>query len=119
VYDALYDDLNTPVALANLFEGVKKINSAYDKKETLTAEDLQKLKTFYHTVVYEILGLKDEAEDKSSEYLEKVIQILLNIRQEARKNKNFELSDAIRDELLKAGIIIKDGKDGSTWELAE
>ncbi|RMG83203.1 MAG: cysteine--tRNA ligase [Bacteroidetes bacterium] len=119
VYDVLYDDLNTPVALANLFEGVKKINSAYDKKETLTAEDLQKLKTFYHTVVYEILGLKDEAEDKSSEYLEKVIQILLNIRQEARKNKNFELSDAIRDELLKAGIIIKDGKDGSTWELAE
>lgn len=117
--EALTDDFNTPIAIAHLFDGVKLINSIKDGKETITIDDLQKVKSFFKIVVEDILGLKPEvAADSSSEAGAKAIDLLLHIRLEAKKNKDFATSDRIRDELTQMGIIVKDTKDGFEWSFA-
>jgi cysteinyl-tRNA synthetase len=117
-YDAMNDDFNTPILIANLFEGIRFINLVNDKKETLTAEDIATLTETISTFIFEILGIKDEkATSNNSEKLEGVVKMLIGMRNEARANKNFALSDQIRDELLALGIHLKDGKDGTTFVL--
>ncbi len=117
-YDAMNDDFNTPILIANLFEGIRFINLVNDKKETLTAEDIATLTETISTFIFEILGIKDEkATSNNSEKLEGVVKMLIGMRNEARANKNFALSDQIRDELLVLGIHLKDGKDGTTFVL--
>ena len=116
VYDALNDDLNSPIAIASLFDGVRFINSLVDKKESITKEDLEKFRSFYHIVVFEILGLLDEAVQENSQTSGKLVDFILNIRNEAKNKKDFSTSDKIRDELKSLGIVIKDGKDGTAWE---
>ncbi len=116
-YEAMNDDFNSPIVIANLFEGLRIINAVNDKKETLTVADLELLKNLFQTFIFEILGLKSEIEDSSSEILDGLMQMILNQRQQAKANKDYATSDKIRDELIKLGIVVKDGKEGSSWSI--
>lgn len=115
-FEALNDDLNSPIAIAHLFDGVKMINSIKAGTATITQEDLQQLKSFYHTMVFDILGLKEE-EDSSAgdEVVGGLMQLLINLRQSAKTAKDWTTADKIRDELKNLGITIKDTKDGAEW----
>lgn len=116
-YEALDDDLNSPVLLSHLFEVVKHINSVNDGSEKLNSSDLDSLKNLFNTFVFDILGLKDEAEDKTDEKLTgELMKIIIDLRQEAKNRKEWAASDKIRGDLKSAGIIIKDRKDGADWE---
>lgn len=116
-YDAMNDDFNTPIVIANLFEAVKYINQTKEGSATLNATDLEDLKTTIHAFVYDILGLKNDKIEAGAgtDKLSGAVQLLIKLRQEARVNKDFALSDQIRDELAEAGIQLKDGKDGTTF----
>lgn len=119
VYEALNDDLNSAVAIAVLFDWVRQINLLAEGKETITDTDLQILKSFFRTIAFDVLGLVDEhsAGSKHAELTGKLIEMLLNMRLEAKQRKDFATSDKIRDELAKLGIIVRDRKDGFDWEL--
>lgn len=118
-FDALNDDLNSPVAIAHLFDGVKMINSINTGKEKISAEDLVELKSFFHTVIFDILGLKQEKTDDSGddEVLNGAINLLLQIRMEAKVNKDWAMADKVRNELNAMGVEIQDTKDGFEWNL--
>ena len=117
-YDAMNDDFNTPVLVAHLFDAVRIINSANDNKLSLTQNDIDLLKTIYQNFVFDVMGLKKETENsKTTVALDKVIHLVLDIRNKAKIEKNFPLSDEIRNKLTDAGVQIKDGKEGSTWKL--
>jgi len=116
-YDAMNDDFNSPVLIAQLFEAVKYVNLLIDKKETLTTEDLEEFKSTINVFVFDVLGLKNEEQQDSSDKISGVVEILINMRKEARDNKDWSLSDKIRDELAALGIQLKDGKDGTTFSV--
>lgn len=117
-YDAMNDDFNTPVLIAHLFDAVKWINLINDGKETLTKEDLITLKTTMKDFVFQILGLENISESNvDSDKLNGVVEILIQLRKEARDNKDWALSDKIRDELITLGIQLKDGKEGTTFSV--
>jgi cysteinyl-tRNA synthetase len=113
-YSAMNDDFNAPILVANLFESVKFINSVHDGKATITAADQQLLQLEMSAFVVDVLGLAQSTsgdEDK----LSPVMDLVLDLRQEARANKDWTTSDKIRDGLANAGITVKDAKDGTTW----
>jgi cysteinyl-tRNA synthetase len=115
-YDAMNDDFNTPILIAQLFEGVKYINLINDGKETITAADLEILTSTLQVFVFDILGIQNEQmASNHTEKLDGTIELLIEMRKEARANKNFALSDQIRDQLLAIGIQLKDGKDGTSF----
>ncbi len=116
LFDALNDDLNSPMAIAHLFDSLKNINNLVAGSETITAKDLEKLKSVYHSFVVDILGLMPQQESHDA-LLKNVVDMILNIRLEAKKDKNFALSDKIRDELTKSGIQVRDSKEGFEWEI--
>ena len=117
-YTALNDDLNTPILIAHLFDAVKAINSAVDGKLSFTTEDLALFRELIHTMVFDILGLKSEeaASGESTETIEGLMDLLLELRKAARSNKDWATSDMIRDKLADLGIVVRDGKDGVSWE---
>ncbi|UZT96841.1 cysteine--tRNA ligase [Chryseobacterium fluminis] len=115
-YDALSDDFNSPVLIAHLFEAVKFIFALNDAKETISTEDLQDLKTTLNALIFDVLGLQ-AVEENNNEKLDQTLQVLIELRNQARKSKNFDLSDQIRDKLLAEGIELKDGRDGTTYVL--
>jgi len=115
-YDSMNDDFNTPILIANLFEGIRFVNLLNDKRETITSSDLELLKNTLETFTFDVLGIKNvKAANNSSEKLEGVVSMLIEMRNEARANKNWALSDEIRDRLLALGIQLKDGKDGTSF----
>ena len=119
-YTAINDDLNTPILIAHLFDGVKMINSIQDGKATISASDLTELKKLYSTFTFDILGLQAESGSKANEgesTLKEVVDLLLNLRIEAKNNKDWGTSDKIRNSLTQMGFEIKDTKDGFEWEL--
>ncbi|NCT17555.1 MAG: cysteine--tRNA ligase [Flavobacteriaceae bacterium CG_4_8_14_3_um_filter_34_10] len=117
-YDAMNDDFNSPILIAQLFEAAKFINSVKDGKASITPSDLEILKTAIHSFVFEVLGLQEESiSDTNSTKLSDTVALLINLRKEARENKDFATSDKIRDELTAIGIQLKDGKDGTTFSL--
>ncbi|MBK9673276.1 MAG: cysteine--tRNA ligase [Bacteroidetes bacterium] len=116
-YAAMNDDFNSPVVIANLFEGVRIINSVHAGTETLTEQDIQRLKKLFNDFVIDILGLKTEKSETSSTALKEVMQVILDIRTDAKNKKDFATSDKIRDELLRHNITIKDTKEGTIWNL--
>ncbi len=116
-YTAMNDDFNTPVLISHLFEGVRIINSVKDKKETINAEDLDLLKKLMNDFVFDILGLKDEAGGENEQLINGLMETILNIRQQARVNKDWPTSDLIRDNLANLNISVKDTKDGSEWSV--
>lgn len=116
-YEAMDDDLNSPVLLSYLFEGVKYINSVSDGTEKLNTADIKSLKDLFTTFIFDILGLKNEEEAMSRDKLTgDLMNIIINIRQGAKERKEWAVSDKIREELKKAGITLKDLKDGAEWE---
>ena len=116
-YDAMNDDFNTPVLISNLFEGVKFINQIKANKGSLSQEDLvlftSKMKAFTH----DVLGLFDDSTNDNSEKLKGTVELLIELRKNARENKDWALSDQIRDELLELGIQLKDGREGTTFSI--
>ena len=117
-YDAMNDDFNTPILIANLFEGIKYVNLINDGKETISSLDLELFSKAIHSFLFDVLGLKDETEaENNSEKLEGVVKMLINMRNEARTNKDFAMSDQIRDQLIVLGIQLKDGKDGTSFSI--
>ena len=117
-YDSMNDDLNTPVLLSHLFDGVKYINSVSDGSEKLNASDLQDLKDLYKNFVSGVLGLKDEAKETDDQKLSgDLINLIINLRQEAKERKEWGTSDRIRAELNRLGITVRDKKDSVEWEM--
>ncbi|MDR2223951.1 MAG: cysteine--tRNA ligase [Flavobacteriaceae bacterium] len=117
-YNAMNDDFNSPILIAHLFDAVKTINLIKEGKETITSEDLTTLTQAIHAFVFDVLGLVDaEATASNNDKLEGVVNMLIGMRNEARANKDFAMSDHIRDELAKLGVQLKDGKEGTTFTL--
>jgi cysteinyl-tRNA synthetase len=114
-YAAMNDDFNTPILIANLFDAVKVINQIKDQKAALTTQDLHQLKTTLHAFVFDVLGLMHETSQENSNKINGVIELLIKLRKEARENKDWALSDQIRDELIALGIQLKDGREGTTF----
>ncbi|TXE07502.1 cysteine--tRNA ligase [Gelidibacter salicanalis] len=115
-YDAMNDDFNSPILIANLFEAVKYINQIKEGTASITQEDLDVLKSTVHTFAFDVLGLVNVNEaEKGTEKLSGAVELLIQLRQEARANKDFAMSDKIRDELAAAGIQLNDGKEGTTF----
>lgn len=115
-YDALTDDFNSPVLIAHIFEAVKYIFALNDEKETISTKDLEDLKSTLNALIFNVLGLQT-IEENNNEKLDQTLQVLIELRNQARKSKNFDLSDQIRDKLLAEGIELKDGRDGTTYVL--
>ncbi|MBK1894245.1 cysteine--tRNA ligase [Chryseobacterium paridis] len=115
-YDALTDDFNSPILIAHLFEAVKFIFALNDGKETISTSDLADLKSTLNAFIFDVLGLQ-AVEENNNEKLDQTLQVLIELRNQARKSKNFDLSDQIRDKLLAEGIELKDGRDGTTYVL--
>lgn len=115
-YDAMNDDFNSPILIAHLFEGVKYVNLVKDGKETLTVTDLEIVTKTLNTFTFDVLGLRNEAgADTSNEKLDGVVNMLIGMRNEARANKDFALSDQIRIKLADLGIELKDTREGTTF----
>jgi len=116
-YEAMNDDLNTPLLLSHLFDGVRMINSSADGTGKMTANDIKEAGELFNTFVFDIMGLKDETESVSDEKLTSdLMKIIIDLRRDARNKKEWDVSDQIRAELKKAGIILNDVKDGMVWE---
>lgn len=116
--EAMLDDLNTPIVISHLFEALKAINLVHDGKETLSEGDLAELKSVFTLFVEDILGLITENEaGAGNEAYKKAIDLLLNMRLDAKKNKDWATSDKIRNELTALGFEIKDTKDGFEWKI--
>lgn len=114
-FDALHDDLNTPIMIAQLFELVRIINLVNDGKESLTANDIQQLKSFFKNALFDLLGLVDEQQNSNENVVDELMQLIIDLRLKARLNKDYATSDQVRDSLQKANIQLKDSKEGTTW----
>jgi len=113
-YSAMDDDFNAPMLIANLFEAVRRINLVNDGKETITADDRELLKKEMTAFVLDVLGLQVGVANSDSK-LAPVMDLVLELRQQARTNKDWTTSDKIRDGLAAAGITVKDSKEGTSW----
>ena len=115
--EAMCDDFNTPVVIANMFEISRLVNLISDKKETITEADKAQLKENFEIIFSEILGMKSEQSDNTSNIIDGLMSIITEMRADARANKDWAKSDMIRDRLASVGITIKDGKEGAKWEI--
>ena len=115
-YNAMSDDFNTPILIANLFDAVKFIQNVNDGRESISKGDLNTLQTTLHNFVYDVLGLTEE-DQRVDHYLEDALQLLIDLRNDARKRKDFATSDKIRNELSSSGIVLKDGPQKTTFSL--
>lgn len=118
-YQAMNDDFNTPILIANLFDGVKMINSINDGKETISPQDLTVLQKLFKDMIFDVLGLQFEsdAQENNSELTDDLMEVILNLRAEAKATKNYSMADQIRDKLAALNIQVKDSKEGATWEI--
>ena len=122
LHDAMNDDLQTPIVISELFEACHQINLLVDRKAKIGADDLKALSDVMHLFIEDILGLTNanangNGSSEKDKALDKVMQMVLDMRQKAKEEKNWAVSDQIRDELNEAGIIIKDTPDGTVWEV--
>ncbi len=113
-YSAMNDDFNAPILIANLFEAVKQINLINDGNATISSADKELLEKEMKGFVFEVLGLQ-ATESNTDSKLAPVMDLVLDLRQQARTNKDWTTSDKIRDGLAAAGIVVKDGKEGTSW----
>ena len=115
-YEAMNDDFATPTVISHLFEAAKTINGAADGKQKLSQVDIDELKGVFDTFLFDILGMKDEASSDNTSLIDGLMHIILDIRATAKANKDWATSDKIRDALKEAGVTVKDGKDGATYQ---
>lgn len=121
-YDAMNDDLNTPMVIATLFEAGKFVNQAADGLITLSAEDIESLKKLFEVFLVDIMGIRMGGEasgDKGREAFEGAVDLLMDIRKNAKDAKDWTTSDLIRDRLAALGFDVKDTKGGVEWKLKE
>lgn len=117
-FAAMNDDFNTPILIAHLFDGVKLINSINDGKESINAEDLETLQKHFQTFIFDVLGLKNEEQNTGNdELLDGVMATLIELRLQAKNNKDWASADLIRNELSKLNIVLKDTKEGTDWKV--
>ena len=119
-YEAMNDDLNTPIVIATLFDACKVINQVNDGHATLSQADIDELKDVFKTYLFDILGVRDDSAGGDSVNLEpyqKAVDLLLNLRKNAKANKDWATSDLIRNELASYGFDVKDTKDGFEWKV--
>ncbi len=114
--NAMNDDFNSPVAIAELFEVVRIINTVYDGTAKISEAELDKLKLLVSDFVFDIFGLKDE--ESSNGDLNEVLDMIITLRRAAKENKDYATSDSIRIGLQNIGIQLKDSKEGTTWSKA-
>ena len=118
VVEALCDDLNTPVALAHVFDAVRLVNQAKDGSLKLSDADYDALSEIFCKLVPDVLGLIDEVSASSEEKtVEGLMDMILEVRREAKARKDFTTSDSIRDRLKELGVTIKDTKEGTEWSM--
>ena len=115
--EAMDDDFNTPIVISNLFEAASIINKIIDGKEKINSEGLEDLKALFNNYLVDILGIKDEQTSNMMPTIEGLVKMILDVRQEARLNKDWAKSDQLRDKLAEIGVKIKDSKDGVSWSL--
>jgi cysteinyl-tRNA synthetase len=118
-YDAMNDDFNSPILIAKLFDAVKMINNIKEEAATITLKDKDELQKTMSAFMFDVLGLLDKVSENNdtSDKLSSTIELLIKLRAEARNNKDFALSDQIRDQLQEMGIQLKDGKEGTTFTI--
>ena len=120
-YEALDDDLNTPIVIAHLFDACRIVNLINDGTAKATAEDIKNLRQLFDTFLFNILGMRDEmvsgTDANAMKPFEEAVDLLLSIRSEAKSKKDWATSDLIRDRLAEIGFNIKDTKDGFEWSL--
>lgn len=118
-YDALNDDLNSAIVISYLFDVATTINSAIGGTVSLSQADINEIKDLFDVFLFQILGIKNESTSNQNgqEAFGKAVDLLLQIRDEAKTNKDWATSDKIRNELNQIGFDIKDGKDGAEWKL--
>jgi len=118
-YEAMNDDLNTPIVISYLFEASRSINAAMDGHIALTFGDIEELKSFFDLFLFDLLGIRDDSKAQNASYdtFAKAVDLLLQIRMQAKQNKDWATSDKIRNELSAIGFEIKDTKDGFEWQL--
>lgn len=115
--EAMCDDLNTPIVISHLFDACKAINTIADGKATIAAADLEELKATFKLFVEDILGLQTADNTADNTAYKKAVDLLLEIRRQAKQNKDWATSDKIRNELTAIGFTIKDTKDGFEWSI--
>jgi cysteinyl-tRNA synthetase len=109
------DDFNSPMLISKLFEMVPRINAAAEGKEGFSAAELDVLRTSFKALLFDVLGLEEPRSGDSARVTDALVQLIIELRNEARKGKDFATSDRLRDALAAAGVILKDGKDGTTY----
>jgi cysteinyl-tRNA synthetase len=121
VSDALNDNLNTPVALSRLFDGIRLINAVRDGNEKISAFEKDELTALYKTVVFEIMGMRPEEGNRkdNEDLVKKLVDMMLQYRVEAKEKKDFKAADTIRRQLTEMGVVVRDTKDGFEWEMKE
>ncbi|EKD31586.1 MAG: hypothetical protein ACD_77C00296G0008 [uncultured bacterium] len=118
IYSALCDDMNTPIAIAHLFEAVRIVNTLKEKRSLITKEDKDTLVLMFEGIAGGVLGLANEqASSGTGEILNGIVEMILDVRKEAKSKKDFETSDKIRERLASLGVQIKDTKEGTEWNL--
>lgn len=120
--EAMDDDLNTPVTLAALFEGVRIVNQIKDGHAKATAADIEQLKQTFDTYLVDILGIRPEAASGAGQAeallpYRKAVDLLLEVRAQAKADKNWAMSDMIRNRMSEMGFTVKDTKTGAEWSL--
>ena len=117
--NAMDDDLNTPIVISHLFDSARAINTLYDGKGSISSGDLEELKQTWEIITKDILGLcfDDQASNDTLKAFSETVNLLLQMRLEAKQRKDWETSDKIRDNLVKLGFNIKDTKNGFEWSL--
>ena len=111
------DDLNSPLVIAALFDWVRIINQLHDGQQTIAADDLDRLRKLVGTIVFDVLGLRDEKGEEANDLVTPLVEMLLEMRTTAKANKDWTTADRIRDRLAEIGIRVKDRKDGYDWEI--
>ena len=114
-YEAMNDDFNSPIVIANLFEAVRMVNSVKDGHAKINAQELDLLKQLFQSFVFDILGLLDTEAGGDDGLVDGLMETIIDIRKEARAKKDWTTSDIIRDKLAALDIVLKDGKEGTTW----
>jgi cysteinyl-tRNA synthetase len=117
-YNAMNDDFNSPILIAQLFEGVKFINAVNSGSATISKKDKELLQKEMKSFIFGVLGLEmQQVAAVNNSALDTVMELVLEMRQKARENKDWTTSDQIRDKLNEAGVVVKDSKEGATWTI--
>lgn len=114
---AMNDDFNSPVLIGNLFDAVRQINSVIEGRLKISEEGKKELIELVHAYVFNVLGLMSIEETGDTALVDGLMELILDLRVRARANKDWATSDAIRDQLNELKIVVKDGKDGVSWDL--